>query len=650
VRTGFDQAECQNLKNALSKEWLETNGLGGFAASTIIGANTRRHHGLLVAALKPPLGRYVLLSKLEERVICDGHECHISTNLYPGTVFPHGFNVQTEFRPHPWPTFRYDGYECQIEKSLFLVHGENTVVIRYRNVRTSGSLELKVRPFLAFRSFDTLARRDESVSMAVEHGGGVVSVQPRPNLPRLYFYAEPDELEEKADWYYRFTYPAEQEQGLPAEEDLFSPFEMTFQIGAGQTITLVVSTEKKDAVDGEAVAVVERQRRQHFERETDPVFRALLIAADAFLAKRGDAGQTIMAGFPWRTDSSRHTMIALPGLTLVPQRFDVAFQILKTYARLCHHGLLPNAWTEEGGHADYGSVDAPLWFLLAAWHYWKTSGDTEGTRHLLPALRAIVRQYREGTRYDIGVDSDGLIHAGVAGSTLTWMDVKADGYVPTSRHGKPVEVNALWLNALLLLSEMEEKLERDPHAAALLRQQADSVAASFLKTFWNAEDGSLYDVVRSDMRDSAIRPNQILAISLPHTALNTSQQQTVFQTVTNHLLTPYGLRTLSPKSDRYCGRCTGNRRQRNSATHQGSVWPWLIGPYCDAYVKLHGLGRNQRKEIQRVLQPLLDHLEKAALGTVAELFDGDAPYTSRGCFAQAWSVAELLRVYDAYLR
>ena len=650
MRTVFNQSDCHNLKNALSKEWLETNGLGGFASSSIIGANTRRQHGLLVASLRPPVERHVLLSKFEERVTCNGQEAHLATNLYPGTVFPHGFNVQNEFRLRPWPTFRYAAADFELEKSVCLVHGENTVIVSYRNLQSHGPVDLQLRPLLAFRDYNSLQKRNDGVNMEVTRGDGVLSVQPYGNLPRLYFYAKPDGVDLMADWYFRFTYPIEQERGLDFEEDLFTPFELSFRIPSEQSVTIVVSTEKKANVDGAELMARERQRRKQFEREADPVRQALLIGADAFIARRGKDHLTVLAGYPWFTDWGRDTMIALPGLTLTSERFDVAKKILLTFAQYCDRGMIPNVFPDAGETPEYNTVDGSLWFVVAAWKYWKASGDDAGTKQLLPALKDVIKYYKEGTRYDIYADSDGLITAGTPGTQLTWMDVKVDGYVPTPRHGKPVEINALWLNALLMLAEIEEKVLQDIQSAVILRKLADQVASSFVKAFWFTEGGYLYDVIQGDFKDTAIRPNQIFAVSHPYSPLDKARQKCVFDVVTKHLLTPIGLRTLAPGHEKYCPKYSGNRWQRDCAYHQGTVWAWLIGPYCDAHVKVTGNGKTRRKDISRIIEGLIGHLEDAGLGSVSEIFDADPPHRPVGCFAQAWSVSELLRVYDSYVR
>ena len=650
MRTVFNQSECHNLKTALSKEWLEANGFGSFASSSIIGANTRRQHGLLIASLRPPVERHVLLSKFEERVICHGQESHLTTNLYPGTVYPHGFNIQQQFRLRPWPTFRYASADFEIEKGICLIHGENTVVVSYRNVRSRGPIELKLRPLLAFRDYNSLQKRNDSVNMNVARGDGELSVQPFDKLPRLHFYAKVDGVDAKADWYYRFTYPVEEERGLDFEEDLFTPFEMTLRIPSEQSVAIVVCTEKRSNMDGAELMARERQRRKQFEREHDPVRQALLIGADAFIARRGKDRLTVLAGFPWFTDWGRDTMIALPGLTLTTERFDVAKKILLTFAQYSDRGMIPNVFPDDGETPEYNTVDASLWFVVAAWKYWKASGDDAGMRQLLAALKDVIKYYKEGTRFDICADADGLITAGKQGSQLTWMDVNVDGYVPTPRHGKPVEINALWLNALLMLAEMDERILHDVQSAVILRKLADHVATSFVKAFWFAEGGYLYDVIQGNFKDTAIRPNQIFAVSLPYSPLDEAQQKSVFDVVTKHLLTPFGLRSLARNHEKYVGRYTGNRWQRDCAYHQGTVWPWLIGAYCDACVKVNGDDRSRRKDIARIIEGLIGHLEDAGLGSVSEIFEGNPPHRPAGCFAQAWSVSELLRVYDSYVR
>jgi predicted glycogen debranching enzyme len=457
-------------------------------------------------------------------------------------------------------------------------------------------------------------------------------------------------VELKGDWYHRLQYPVEEERGLDFEEDLFTPLEWTFKLRRGETTHLVVTTEPAAGPDGAALLEAERMRRRAFEMETDPIRQALLIAADAFITRRGTQHTTVLAGYPWFTDWGRDTMIALPGLTLTTQRFETAKQILLTFAQYCDKGMIPNVFPDAGETPEYNTVDASLWFVVAAWKYWKASGDDAGARQLLPALTAVIKGYREGTRYDIQAGKDGLITAGSPGTQLTWMDVKVEGYVPTPRQGKPVEINALWLNALWMVAEMEERLASDIHAAVILRKLAEQGAGSFLKTFWNAEGGYLFDVVREDFRDAAIRPNQIFAVSLPYSPLSAAQQRAVLEVVTKHLLTPFGLRSLARGHEKYCARYTGNRWQRDCAYHQGTVWAWLIGPYCDAYVKVHGAGKAQKKELAGVVAGLIRHLEDHGLGSIAEIFDGDPPHRPVGCFAQAWSVSELLRVYDAYVK
>lgn len=613
MRTVFDQKDCQNLKVAVGKEWLETNGRGGFASSTIIGANVRRHHGWLVAALEPAGRRFVLLSKVEDRVIVNGEESHLSTNLYPGTVFPHGFNIQMEFRLRPWPTFRYAGRDFAVERSVCLIHGQDTIVISYRNTGTRGTIELKVRPLLAFREADALTKRNDAVSFDVNQTPGRIAVQPYAKLPKLYFHCGPATVETKGDWYHRFTYPVDEERGLEFEEDLHTPFEVGFKLRPGETAHLVATLDANHRGDAEALLAAERQRRKPFDKEPDETRRALLIASEAFLT-----GSKVLAGYPWLAERNRDTMIALPGLTLTTGKVAIARQVLLNH----------RPFTMPG-------EDTELWFVVAAWRYWKATGDNAGLKQLLPVLTEVIKHYRP--------DKDGLVSVGVQ---QTWMDVKAEGYVPTPRPGKPVEVNALWFNALLMVAELEENVAGDIRAAVILRKLAETARGNFAKVFWNAAGGYLFDVVDGNTRDPSIRPNQIFAVSLPHSPLDPAQQKSVFDVVTQHLLTPAGLRSLARGHERYCGRYAGNAFQRDCATHQGTVWPWLIGAYCDAYAKVNGPGKALKKE----LAGLAAHLEEAGLGFVSEMFEGDAPHRPVGGFAQAWSVAEVLRVYDAYGR
>jgi len=645
MRTSWDHTECRNLKTALSREWLETNGLGGYASSTIIGANTRRQHGLLVAALEPPGARCVLLSKLEEIVSVDGQQSHLSTNLYPGTVFPHGFNIQNEFRLQPWPIFRYAGAGFEIEKSICLLHGENTLLAAYHNRQPAGPWTLRVRPLLAFRDSNRLSHRHTTVDLSVERRDGVLSVKPYAELPRLFFHFSPCEVNARADWYLRLTYPVDQARGFEYEEDLFSPFELIFRWSGADTVYVAATTEPVPSLNIRELLEAERRRRQPCAGH-DPMRAALLTAAEKFLARRGKEGLTIVSGYPWFTDSGRGGMIALPGLTLSTGRFEEARRILNTFAAFCKRGLIPNLFPDGGDKASYNSVDASLWFIVATWQYWKACRNDEALRELFPVLRDIVRWYQEGTQFDIRADTDGLIHAGGPGSQLTWMDVKLEGYVPTPRHGKPVEINALWFNALLMLAEIEETIGKNPSAASELRQKADHLARRFVRTFWFAEGGYLYDVIQGDYADPSVRPNQIYAVSLPYSPLTLQQQQSVFQIVTEQLLTPYGLRTLAPQHEKYVRRYTGTRWQRDAARHQGTVWPFLIGAYADAFLRVRGHQKTQRRKLRALLQPLLDHLADAGLGSVCEMFDADPPHYPQGCPFSACSVAELLRAYD----
>ena len=338
-----------------------------------------------------------MVSKFEERVVVDGAEAFISTNLYPGTVYPHGFNIQKEFRLRPWPTFRYGTAEFEIEKSVTMIHGENTTVVAYRNLGSRGPVELLIRPLLACRDYNGIQRRNDEIDLAVEQAKGVFAMQPVAQLPKLYFHCSPVPVgaEMKGDWYYKFTYPVEEERGLDFEEDLFTPVEWWLRIPAGQVAYITISTDRKNGVAPERLLAGERERRKAFEAEPDPTRQALLIAADQFISRRGKDNLTVLAGYPWFTDWGRDTMIALPGLTLTSNRLDVAGKILRTFARYCDRGQIPNVFPDAGETPEYNTVDASLWFIVAAWKYWKAGG---AVAELMPALREVVKYYREGTR------------------------------------------------------------------------------------------------------------------------------------------------------------------------------------------------------------------------------------------------------------
>ncbi len=602
------------------REWLETNGLGGYASSTVSGINTRRYHGLLVAAMNPPVGRAVLLAKLDERL----NGVDLGANQYPGAIHPRGFEHLISFERGLFPVFEYEAGGARLRKTIAAIHGENTTVIVYELLAGNATLEL--RPFIAGRDYHSLRRAGET-----------------PNVP-LHLHVPNANFEAKPDWYYNFEYAIELERGLDAHEDLFTPGVYTLALKEGERIAVIASTMVAHGRNGLALVAEERRRREALAGQlpiAGRLGRTLALASDQFIVRRGTDHRTIIAGYHWFTDWGRDTMIAFPGLCLTTGRFDDARKILLAFAQSVSDGMLPNRFPDGGEAPEYNTVDATLWFFVAVQKFLDSTRDEDFIRrHLLHVLRDIVNWHQRGTRHGIHVDEDGLLLAGGPGDQLTWMDAKIGDWVVTPRHGKAVEINALWFNALMILADLEQRWGTERDARALLVAAA-RVRARFRQQFWNDETESLYDVIRGDEKDASIRPNQIFALSLPHPLLDGLHAEKVLSVVEEKLLTPEGLRSLAPDDPKFIGTYIGGPRERDAAYHQGTVWSWLLGPFITALVRVRGtMGMEQAARILAAFEP---HLEEACIGSISEIFDGAAPHAPRGCVAQAWSVGELLR-------
>ncbi|MBN1458115.1 MAG: glycogen debranching enzyme family protein [Armatimonadetes bacterium] len=643
----FGREVCSDWAAATAREWLETNGLGSYASGTVAGAHTRRYHGLLVAALRPPTARTLLLSKLEETLVVGDDEYDLSANQYPGAIHPQGYRHLTEFRLDPFPTFRYEvagGAVC-LEKHIAMCRGRNLVVVEYRILAAPGSVSLVVRPLLNCRDYHHLMRENDQFDTTVRVSGArdLTIMQPYPGVPPLHLQFAGAYFEEWGDWYRNFEYGQEAARGPDYHEDQCSPGFFTCTLEAGETRHIIASIEPFDDFEPRKALGDEAARRQQLTRtwsDSPPEIRSLVSASDAFLVGPGhhdkeDGG--IIAGYHWFEEWGRDTMISLPGLTLVTGRPEVARSILHSYARYQRDGLIPNRIPSLDEEPHYNTVDATLWLFWAVQKYVEYTGDREFLdRELLPVLLKAIERYARGTRHDIGMDpADGLLRAGNPTTQLTWMDAKVGDWVVTPRYGKPVEINALWYNALCFVEQL---------GAAQAGPSPDQVRESFARRFWNEEFGFLNDVVDGDLSyDASLRPNQVLAASLPYPVLDAARARRMLAAVKRELLTPYGLRTLSPHDSRYQGRYVGDQRSRDGAYHQGTVWPWLLGPFITAYVGTAEDRAAAQQEARRWLEPCWRHLREAGLGYVSEIFDGDAPHFAKGCIAQAWSVAEILR-------
>jgi len=625
-------------------EWLETNGLGGFASSTIVGMNTRRYHGLLTAATKPPVGRQVLLSKFEETVVIGDRRYALSTNQYPGAVHPRGFEWMSEFRRDPFPTFVFQVEDVTVEKSVFMVHGENTVVVEYAS-SGGADVALEIRPLIAFRDYHGTTHRNDGLNAEVKTSKGLASVAPYGDL-ELFFAHNAKGLEVSGDWYNNFEYELERERGLDFQEDLFQPFVLRFDLA--RRASVIVSLEPRDVKTVAALRKREVGRRAAIVAAAprkEPLVEALTAAADQYIVRRGDL-HTVVAGYHWFGDWGRDTMIALPGLTLVTGRHDVARGILKAFAASIDQGMLPNRFPDSGETPEYNTVDATLWFFEAIRSFLAYTGDDKFVRRwLYPGLKEIIDWHVKGTRYGIHVAEDGLLACGEPGVQLTWMDAKVGDWVVTPRIGKPVEIQALWYNALRVMEDLSRRF-KDSKMTKMVSGMADKARASFLVRFWNHDYGCLYDVIDGPGDDGSLRPNQIFAVSLTHSMLDDARAKQVVSVVESELVTPMGLRTLSQFDPRYRATYEGGVLDRDSAYHQGTVWPWLMGPFLTAYLKVNAGDR----KAELLLNGFAQHLNEAGLGHVSEIADASAPHAPRGCMAQAWSVAELLRaaVEDVY--
>jgi predicted glycogen debranching enzyme len=628
-----------------------TNGLGGFACGTVAGANTRRYHGFLVASLNPPVERTLLVAKIELSAHYLGVDTDLSSNEFAdGAISGQGFIHLESFAVEAGiPVWRYAIADALLEAQVFMAPGANTSYLRVAPLR------LTLKPLVTYRDYHSQGRGAQPLRL--EADAAECRVQAFPGARPYRLSITDGQFTAAPEWYWNFWHRREAERGLDAVEDLFTPGTFAAELSLRRPLFLNATAESAPAADGEAVhdalQAAARRLTLPLPKSAPGWIHTLAQASDQFIVRRGagagaapgavpaaGAASSIIAGYPWFTDWGRDTMISLPGLATALKRYELAAGVLRTYARYVDRGMLPNCFPDAGHAPQYNTADATLWMFQALDDYLQAKRDPDLARELFPILIGIIHAHAEGTRYGIAVDpADGLLHAGEAGTQLTWMDAKHGDQVFSPRIGKPVEINALWLNAL----EVTGRLAARAHDSAEQRfcqALLERARASFGR-FWNAERACLFDVIDGDggAHDARIRPNQILAVSLPCCALPAEQMRAVVECCGRELLTSYGLRSLSPQDPGYVGRYEGDARQRDAAYHMGTVWAWLLGPFVRAHYRVYGDARLS----QSLLAPIAEHLNGACLGTVGEIFDGDAPHTARGCFAQAWSVAEILR-------
>ncbi len=639
-------ADCQKLERALDLEWLETNERGGFASGTVAGANTRRYHALLLVARKPPVERVVLVNHLEEWVEVAGRSFPLSSNVYSGVVHPEGYQRCTGFSNEPWPTWTYEDEGLTIQREIFCPRGRDMVVMRWRLLDGTGlPVRLRVRPMLTGRDYHGAHLENGSLLVQAWVGANHVKWQPYAELPAIQAF-HTGEYHHAPDWYRRIHYPVERRRGLDDQEDWWSPGELVFSLTPGVPASLVFTSEPVQSADSAVLAEEEQRRRKRVAGpapKEDALARALWRAAESYLSERGNQ-HTVIAGYPWFADWGRDAFISLPGLCLVTGRFDVAWQVIDAFSAHVSEGMVPNRFPDAGEQPDYNTIDASLWFIHAVDRYFASTKDDARVQDIAwPAIMQILDGYRQGTRYGIRMDHDGLIAGGVPGSQLTWMDAKVGDWVVTPRHGKPVEIQALWMRALSVGEHLATRFG-DPAFAVRCRADRARAVASFRSRFWYDAGGYLYDVIDGPQGDdTSLRPNQLYAVVLADGLLSREQAKRVVQAVEEQLVTPVGLRTLSPLDPQYRPRYEGGVVDRDVAYHQGTVWPFLLGVFVAAWIKVHGKTSDTRRKARTYLAGLKEHLGQACLGQVSEIFDGDPPHIARGCPAQAWSVAEPLR-------
>jgi predicted glycogen debranching enzyme len=650
----------------IQKEWLVTNGLGGYASSTVLGVNTRKYHGLLVAALHPPGDRTVCLAKLDEEVYVGNNSYLLGANEFHGKIFPQGYLFLKEFSLNPFPRYIYDVQDVEVRKTIFMPKEKNAVAVKY-NVLNRGTAEAKIRvyPLLTCRHFHSVIDRWKNpLNFSQQQNGGEVEVGFNAPKATVTVRSTTGEFTEKATWIERLYYREEASRGESSSDDCYQPgyFEVLVPHKRERDFAVVAAASENSQecheilgalgntiyeVDGQLTSEMAERANllakfydAYSEVPTSDWLNWVLLAADAFIVKCAGDRKSVMAGYFWFEPWGRDTFISLPGLLLATGRFEDARKVLLDFLCHCRQGLIPNCVEDKCGELAYNTVDATLWYVNAVLQYLKYTGDYKFIQQQLWGnLKAIVESHQKGTAFGIRLDSDGLL---AHGPRLTWMDAEVDGKAVTPRAGKAVEIQALWYNALKTMQLLANKFG-EVSLAEKYTGMAFEAQKSFNAKFWNGESGCLFDVISASGVDASLRPNQIIAVALDFTMLDNDRSEKVVAVVQHELVTPYGLRTLAPSDSRYSSMYVGNRRSRDHAYHNGTVWAWLLGPYVTACRKAQSSSDYELRN--RLMSLFTQQITQAGLGTVSEIFDGDPPHTPRGCIAQAWSVAEPLRAY-----
>ncbi|UCC33212.1 MAG: glycogen debranching enzyme N-terminal domain-containing protein [Candidatus Bathyarchaeota archaeon] len=669
-----------DFERAIQREWVVTNGLGGYASSTILGINTRKYHGLLVSAFDPPIDRRVLLTKFDEEIEIENRTYPLGSNEFRSETYPKGYEFLSRFALRPFPTYEYSINEVQLLKTVFMPHGKSAAIVIYKvHNPTRSEVLIRISPLVNSRHFHSVTDKDELawsfVQRPAEHE---VIIKPSIPLSTLIIFSNDGQYVPSAgDWIEEMYFRVDGSRGESCLDDCFRPGYFKLQVASEERKKFfVLAVAGRDETEAKAVLssmprgleeietlhnrelnrrgdLLRRFQERHRDTEMKDWLSWLILATDSFIVNRESTRKkSIIAGYHWFEDWGRDALISLPGLTLVTDRFEDAKAILLTFKRYCHKGLVPNRFPDRtGDRPDYNTVDATLWYINAVFQFLKYTGDFAFVREeLWGTLQLIIDHHIEGTLHKIGMDDDGLI---VHGPQLTWMDAMTDGSSVTPREGKAVEIQALWYNALRVMDLLARRFDLDKKAGKY-SDLAERARNAFLEEFWNPQEGCLFDVVNGEKKGSSLRPNQIVAVSLDFSMLEKAKSESVVEIIWKRLWTTHGLRTLPPNDANYIGKYLGDWNDRNRAYHSGTIWPWLVGPFTTAFLKVKNYeDRWGRFAFKTFIQPLFQHeIHQAGLGTVSEIFDGDPPHLSRGCIAQAWSVAEPLRalVEDVLLK
>lgn len=645
------------MSAGVQKEWVLTNGIGGYAGSSVTGAHARKHHGYLIASLHPPVERFVILSKINECLIRSSEKIDFTVEQYlagdGSTAYREGIEYLNSFTYDGLVHFTTKAPEFTMTKTLAFEHGKNTIAVSYDIQNDGEAATLVLTPLFNYRVHHDASTVD-TLKFDTTYEQPEIRLVPQQNKDVTIRLFTDDGTVVPCEEKYTTGMQLQKELDVESDalDDNYTPYQIEFPLDAGcrKKISIVCTIEDVYEKDAFATAAAEMARFDALEKKAgyhDELAETLTIAADHFLAYRQSTGlMTVLAGLPWFTDWGRDTMIALTGLTLSTGRYQDARDILTTFARYVHHGMVPNMFPDEGTAPLYNTADASMWYFYAVGKYLDYTGTPEDyafvQETIYPKLKEIIAAYEHGTDFSIYMEEDGLIHAGSGLDQVTWMDVRVGDWVATPRHGKPVEINALWYHALCLMEEWATRFGEDgSHYAAL----AAHAKESFAKEFWNEKDGCLYDVVDGLEGDATLRPNQIYAVSLPHRMLDADKEKKIVDKVYEKLYAKTGLRSLSPDNKEYHPTYEGCLDKRDHAYHQGTSWGFLLGGFLTAYVHVYGTSKEVITQVDAMLDATREQFYHGCIGSIAEIFDGDEPHTSRGCYAQAWSVGEILRAY-----